>query len=96
MKICLQASGMITLGVCLCLAAPAASYRSPSALVISPDGTRLYISDQTAGCVRILDAATGNRLGETSVPGEPRGEVLSTDRQPPLRHAAEVKLDRPH
>lgn len=75
----LQVSGIITMGVCLCLAAPAATYRSPLSVVVSPDGKTLYVSDKTAGCVTSLDAATGDKLGETPIAGEPLGLALSAD-----------------
>jgi len=75
----LQVSGMVTMGACLCVAASAAIYRSPLSVAVSPDGATLYVSDKTAGCVTILDAATGGRLGENSIAGEPNGLALSAD-----------------
>jgi len=75
----LQASGMIALGVGLCLAAPAATYRSPFFVAVSPDGKTLYVSDKTSGCVTILDATTGARSGQTPIAGEPHGLALSAD-----------------
>jgi len=75
----LQVSGLITLSVCLCLAAPAATYRSPLSVVVSPDGKTLYVSDKTAGCVTSLDAATGDKASETPIIGEPHGLALSAD-----------------
>jgi len=54
-------------------------YRSPSAVAVSPDGKTLYVSDQTAGCVAVLDAAAGKLVREVPVPGEPRGLALSAD-----------------
>ncbi len=78
MKI-LQASGIIATGVCLCLAAPAATYRSPLSVTVAPDGKTLYVSDKTAGCVTSLDATTGEKLGETPIGGEPHGMALLAD-----------------
>lgn len=54
----LQVSGIITLGVCLCLAAPAATDRSPLSVAVSLDGKTLYVSDKTSGCVTTLDEVT--------------------------------------
>ena len=68
----------LTAAVCLC-AAPAVPYRSPLSVAVSPDGGRLYLSDKTAGCVTSLDAATGDKLGETLIDGEPNGLALSAD-----------------
>lgn len=75
----LQISGMITLGVGLLAAAPAATYRSPFSVAVSSDGKTLFVSDRTAGAVTFLDTATGNKLGETPIAGEPHGLALSAD-----------------
>jgi YVTN family beta-propeller protein len=74
-----QVSGIIAMGACLCLAAPAATYRSPLSVIVAPDGKTLYVSDKTAGCVTTLDATTGEKLGETPIAGEPHGLALSAD-----------------
>ncbi|MDA1273996.1 MAG: beta-propeller fold lactonase family protein [Verrucomicrobia bacterium] len=79
MMMFLQVSGLITLGACRCVAAPAAIYRSPLSVAVSPDGATLYVSDKTAGCVTILDAATGAQRGENSIGGEPHGLAVSAD-----------------
>ncbi len=63
-----------SLGTC----SAGAVYRSPSAVAVSPDGKTLYVSDQTAGCVAVLDAA-GKPRGEIPLAGEPRGLALSSD-----------------
>ena len=60
-------------------AGAAAVYRSPLAVVVSPDGSRLYVSDRTAQCVIFLDAVNGKVLGEVPIPGEPNGLALSAD-----------------
>lgn len=70
---------MIAAVVCLGMAARAAVYRSPLAVVISPDGETLYVSDKTAGCVAVLDAAAGKKIGEVAIAGEPNGLALSAD-----------------
>lgn len=55
------------------------AYRSPLAAVVSPDGKMLYVSDKTAGCVALLDAAAGKPIRDIPVPGEPHGLALSGD-----------------
>lgn len=67
------------MGLCLCVGAPPAAYHSPLSVAVSPNGMTLYVSDKTAGCVTILDAATGAKVGETPVVGEPHGLALSAD-----------------
>jgi YVTN family beta-propeller protein len=59
--------------------APAAVYRSPLAVAISPDGKTLYVSDRTAGCVAVLDAAAGKKIRDVAIGGEPGGLALSAD-----------------
>lgn len=59
--------------------AEASIYRSPLAVVVSPDGQTLYVSDKTACCVSVLDAATGKCLFEVAIVGEPNGLALSAD-----------------
>ena len=39
--------------------AQAVGYRSPIDVVASPDGVKLYVSDKTAACVVVVDAASG-------------------------------------
>jgi len=74
-----RVTGMIAVAVCLGAAAPAAVYRSPLAVVVSPDGKTLYVSDKTAGCVVVIDAAAGKKLREVPIAGEPNGLALSAD-----------------
>lgn len=62
-----------------CDGAAAAGYRSPLAVVASPDGAKLYVSDKTAGCVVAIDASTGSVLAEIPIAGEPHGLALSAD-----------------
>lgn len=59
--------------------AAAAAYRSPQAVVVSPDGKTVYAVDRTAGCVTILDAATRTRRGDIALKGKPAGLCLSPD-----------------
>lgn len=59
---------------------PAASdYRSPFAVVASPDGKTIYATDQTGGRLSILDAASLALCGEVELRGRPQGLALSQD-----------------
>lgn len=59
---------------------PAASdYRSPFAVVTSPDGKTIYATDQTGGRLSILDAASMTPSGEIDLRGRPQGLALSSD-----------------
>jgi len=75
----LRVTGMIAAIACLGVAARAAIYRSPLAVAVSPDGKTLYVSDKTAGCVAVLDAAAGKKVGEVVIADEPNGLALSAD-----------------
>jgi YVTN family beta-propeller protein len=57
----------------------AASYRSPVALAVAPDGKTLYALDRTAGQVAVLDPATGAVRVQIAVKGKPRALCLSAD-----------------
>ena len=48
-------------------------------MAVSPDGKTLYVSDKTAGCVAVLDAAAGKKVREVAIAGEPNGLALSAD-----------------
>ena len=61
------------------VAAPAAVYRSPLAVAVSPDGKTLYVSDKTAGCVVVLDAVAGKKVREVAIADEANGLALSAD-----------------
>jgi DNA-binding beta-propeller fold protein YncE len=54
-------------------------YRSPDALVISPDGKTLYVSDRTAHNVTILNTIGKTKREEIALNGQPRGMALSAD-----------------
>ena len=75
----LRLTGMITVVICLNVAARAAAYRSPLAMAISPDGRTLYAVDKTAGCVVVLDSVAGKKVREVAIAGEPNGLALSSD-----------------
>ena len=80
-------------GICLAAswlpgAAPAAAqlsateqegYASPLELLLSPDGSRLYVLCQGTGEVRMLDTATGKALRTIRVGRQPRGMSFSAD-----------------
>ncbi len=55
------------------------SYRSPWAIAVAPDGKTVYVSDATARCVAILDAAGMTKRSEIALEGAPRGLCLSPD-----------------
>lgn len=59
---------------------PAASaYRSPFAVVTSPDGKTIYATDQSGGRLSILDAASMTSSGEIELRGRPQGLAMSSD-----------------
>lgn len=70
---------LIGIVVCICGTASGVIYRSPLAVVVSPDGKTLYVSDKTAGCIVVLDAADGKEIREVAIEGEPHGVALSAD-----------------
>jgi YVTN family beta-propeller protein len=54
-------------------------YRSAMEVALSPDGKTLYVSDFTAGAIVVLDAATGEKRRDITVPGQPVGLAVSKD-----------------
>ena len=54
-------------------------YRSPVALVSSPDGSKIYICEQTAKCIAVFDIATGLVTGRMLLPNEVTGCAVSPD-----------------
>jgi YVTN family beta-propeller protein len=58
-------------------AAEQLDYASPLEILLSPDGTRLYVLCQQSGEVRVLDAATYAVMGTIAVGRVPRGMALS-------------------
>src|SRR5689334_16388523 len=54
-------------------------HRSPIALVLSVDGTRLLTANQTAGSVSLVDTAAGRVLHELKTGDRPAGVALSRD-----------------
>jgi YVTN family beta-propeller protein len=53
--------------------------RSPVALVLSLDGTRLLTANQTAGTVSLVDTVSGKVLAEVPTGDKPAGVALSKD-----------------
>lgn len=51
----------------------------PECVAVSPDGRRLYLSNEEAGTASILDAATGARRATLVVGTEPEGVTASPD-----------------
>lgn len=62
-----------------CAGAFAATYRSPYAVVVAPDGATAYVSDHTANCVVVVDLAAGKAKAEWPVGEGPAGLALSPD-----------------
>jgi len=63
-------------------ASPAAQdepHRSPIALALSSDGTRLLVANQTAGSVSLVDTASGKVLHELATGDKPAGVAISSD-----------------
>ncbi len=58
-------------------AAEQLDYASPLEILLSPDGTRLYVLCQQSEEVRVLDAATYAVIGTIAVGRVPRGMALS-------------------
>src|SRR5205823_3845080 len=52
-------------------------HRSPIALALSTDGTRLLTANQTAGSVSLVDTASGRVLAEVATGDRPAGVALS-------------------
>jgi YVTN family beta-propeller protein len=57
--------------------ADAAGYASPLEVLLSPDGTRLYVLCQHSDEVRVLDAGSYGAIGKIAVGRVPRGMALS-------------------
>src|SRR5262245_54130743 len=55
------------------------AHRSPIALAISTDGTRLLTANQTSGSVSLVDTAAGRVLAEVDTGDKPAGVALSKD-----------------
>jgi YVTN family beta-propeller protein len=60
-------------------AKPDEPHRSPIALALSADGTRLLTANQTAGSVSLVDTAAGRVLHELKTGDRPAGVALSRD-----------------
>jgi YVTN family beta-propeller protein len=54
-------------------------HRSPIALALSADGSRLLTANQTAGTVSLVDTAAGRMLHEVKTGEKPAGVALSRD-----------------
>lgn len=80
--ICAGALGLVALGhpgVTAIAAQQDEQYASPLELLLSPDGSRLYVLCQGTDEVRVLDAASGRELQAVPVGHVPRGFSLSPD-----------------
>ncbi len=65
--------------VALCSVVGAGTYRSPSAALPSADGKAVYVADQSADCVAVIDPAAGKKTAEWKVAGGPTCLALSAD-----------------
>ena len=54
-------------------------HRSPIALALSVDGTRLLVANQTAGSVSLVDTRSGRVLHEVATGDRPAGVAISAD-----------------
>lgn len=71
---------LIALSVTVPLLAEAApKHLGPSALVASPDGTRLFVACADAAKVMAVDPATGKAVATVGVPAEPTALALAPD-----------------
>jgi YVTN family beta-propeller protein len=55
------------------------AHRSPIALALSADGTRLLTANQTSGSVSLVDIASGSVVAEVATGDKPAGVALSKD-----------------
>src|SRR5262249_19303661 len=55
------------------------AHRSPIALALSADCTRLLTANQTSGSVSLVDTAAGSVLAEVTTGDKPAGVALSKD-----------------
>jgi len=51
----------------------------PEAFDLSPDGRRMYVSNEAAGIATIVDVASGATVGEAKVGGQPEGVAVRPD-----------------
>jgi len=54
-------------------------YKSPIRLCLDPDGSRLFVSNHTAGSIAVVDTASGRVASEIAVGKEPVGLALAPD-----------------
>lgn len=54
-------------------------YKTPVNLVVSPDGTRLYVVCEHSDSLMVLDPETGSTVGEIPVGRRPHGAAISPD-----------------
>src|SRR4051794_19840557 len=55
------------------------THRSPIALALSVDGSRLLVANQGAGSVALVDTAAGRVVAEVATGDRPAGVALSRD-----------------
>lgn len=69
----------VGLTVSLAAAGSAVHYKSPIALVVSPDGNLVYVANHTADSVSVISVGSGQVEAEIPVGHGPRAVVLSPD-----------------
>ena len=69
----------IGLSVSFSRAGPASSYKSPTALVVSPEGYWVYVANHTADSVSVINTGSGQVAAEIPVGRGPQGVALSPD-----------------
>lgn len=69
----------LALGLAPLASAEPEPHRSPIALALSPDGTRLLTANQTAGSVSLVDPIAGRVLHELATGEKPAGVAISPD-----------------
>lgn len=70
---------VLALGVVLGTAGGAEPHRSPVALALAPDGSRLLTANQTAGTVSLVDPQAGRVLAEVATGDRPAGIAIAPD-----------------
>ena len=74
-----RVAGTVGLLLCAAVALAGQTYRSPYAVVVSPDGKTAYASDHTADAIVVIDAEAGKKKAEWALSGAPTCMVLSPD-----------------
>jgi DNA-binding beta-propeller fold protein YncE/mono/diheme cytochrome c family protein len=79
MSVLLLTAVGLAMGTRSTAAEASSSWLSPSALLASADGAKLYVACATANRVNVLDAQSGAALASIEVPSTPTGLALTRD-----------------